>query len=80
MKRIVKVLAATALMMVLMAIIVAPAFAGGYGPCYDKQGNKIPCGEVTGEREGVALGGHVAGVPNGWCSETYRYAYHCNNG
>lgn len=50
MKRIIKVLVVTALMVVLMATTVSPAFAEpwwGGGPCYDKKGNKVPCGYGT---------------------------------
>lgn len=76
MKRIGKVLAAVAFIAVFMAINVSPAFAAkpepdknGWGPCTNTTG--------CGHKEGVAWGGHTAGTPNGFCSETYEYAYDC---
>jgi hypothetical protein len=71
MRRFIRVLAATALMVVLMATTVSPAFANngnGWGSCTGGCGHK----------EGVAWRGHTAGTPNGFCSETFEYAYNCN--
>jgi len=47
MKRIIKVLVVSALMVLVMATTVSPAFAEawwGTGPCKTKQGEKKPCG------------------------------------
>lgn len=52
MKRIVKVLAATALMMVLMVTMVSPAFAVGYH-CGQ---NKKDCPEYTPSKSGEIWG------------------------
>jgi hypothetical protein len=62
---------------VLTLINMFPAFAGkpepdmnGWDPFMDTIG--------CGHKEGVAWSGHTAGTPNGFCGETYEYAYGCN--
>ena len=66
MKRIVTVLAATALMVVLMGATVSPALAEHKGqPHYG-------WGPEGGHQEGVKFNGHEAGEPNGWW-----YVYDC---
>jgi hypothetical protein len=55
MKRIIKVLVVSALMLVLMATTVSLAFAEpwwGGGPCETKQGEQEPCGYGTNGAEG----------------------------
>ena len=62
---------------VLTLINMFPAVAGkpepdmnGWDPFMDTIG--------CGHKEGVAWSGHTAGTPNGFCGETYEYAYGCN--
>ena len=70
MERLLKVVVVVALMMVLMATTVSPAFANGngWGP------------GTTGYHNGVSQDpGHEKGESQGWCAEggEYNTAYYC---
>ena len=77
MKRVGKVLVVAAFVAMLMVVNVSPAFAAKPEP--DKNYGWGPCTtNGCGHKEGVAWGGHTPGTPNGFCSETFEYAYECN--